>query len=224
MDVILPSEKNVFILGAGFSRNAGLPLIFDFLSNSRKAISWLESNGRIREKDAILRVFEYRQKSASAGYYSTINLENIEELFSLATSDPDSKLDDKIKLTIAATIDYCSRKNKQNIVSIFRGSGVNTPQTSWIPFADTVFWDLHQDRKPDKDVHYRLTEYQFIVGVMFDLFRNKFTNDSIITFNYDLIIEKACENLDINIDYAIRPESIKKDHRPNKVGNLCLNY
>ena len=39
------NDNNVYILGAGFSAEAGLPVISSFLARMRDAVDWLDKNG-----------------------------------------------------------------------------------------------------------------------------------------------------------------------------------
>ncbi len=48
------NDQNVYILGAGFSAEAGLPLIKDFMNRMRDAAAWLAEQGECeREVKAI---------------------------------------------------------------------------------------------------------------------------------------------------------------------------
>jgi hypothetical protein len=73
------NDNNVYILGAGFSAEAGIPLISSFLTRMRDAVDWLEKNRRDREREAIERVLDFRHQSAAAGYRINIDLDNIEQ-------------------------------------------------------------------------------------------------------------------------------------------------
>lgn len=103
------NDKNVYILGAGFSADAGLPVISSFLARMRDAVDWLEVNGRVSEQEAIERVLDFRHQSAPAGYRINIDLDNIEHLFSLADARPGTASANDIRLAIAATIDFTTR-------------------------------------------------------------------------------------------------------------------
>ena len=82
----LQNDHNVYILGAGFSREAGLPLISDFLVRMRDCHEWLQGQRRASEADAVSEALRFRLESTSAAYAVDLDLENIEELFSLASS------------------------------------------------------------------------------------------------------------------------------------------
>src|SRR5439155_23630500 len=73
------NDNNVYILGAGFSAEAGLPVISSFLARMRDAVDWLDTYDRVTEREAIERVLEFRHESAAAGYRINIDLDNIED-------------------------------------------------------------------------------------------------------------------------------------------------
>src|SRR5438067_802905 len=100
------TNHNVYILGAGFSFDGGIPLVNDFLERMGDSVEWLLSRRRKREAIAIQNVFDFRLRAAGAAYRAQINVENIEELFSLASaSEGDARADD-VTTAIAATIDF----------------------------------------------------------------------------------------------------------------------
>jgi len=77
-------DHNVYLLGAGFSADAGIPVLDNFLVKMRACMNWLREENRDREFAAIRKVFDFRKKAASAALRVNLNLENIEDLFSLA--------------------------------------------------------------------------------------------------------------------------------------------
>ncbi len=109
------NDNNVYILGAGFSAEAGLPVIFSFLAQMRDAVDWLEKEGRTAEREAIERVLDFRHQSAAAGYRMNIDLDNIEHLFSLADAAPGTTNSNDVSLAIAATIDVAAQTRKAPI-------------------------------------------------------------------------------------------------------------
>ena len=57
-------DHNVYILGAGFSRDGGLPLVNDFLERMGDCLESDSLNAKGRE--AIQKVFQFRLKAAAA--------------------------------------------------------------------------------------------------------------------------------------------------------------
>src|SRR5262245_56174145 len=99
------NDHNVYILGAGVSVARGLPLVGEFMVALRDAHEWLISQGRHEEANAVERVLDFRQQSTATSYRVKIDLENIEELFSLAAA-ADSSLMSSIRVAIAATLAF----------------------------------------------------------------------------------------------------------------------
>src|SRR5882724_4713804 len=105
------TNHNVYILGAGFSKNAGLPLLSDFLNEMRSSVNWLKKQNRPELKltrDVLL----FRKRAASAALRVNLNVENIEDLFSLAAASGEQADAENISTAIAATIEY-SRSHAQ---------------------------------------------------------------------------------------------------------------
>jgi hypothetical protein len=79
-------DRNVYIVGAGFSADAGIPLVKDFMRKLRDGLRWLKVNGRDSEVSAVKRVLKFRSEAASAVELVSLDLEDIEELFSLESA------------------------------------------------------------------------------------------------------------------------------------------
>jgi len=76
-------DKNVFILGAGASVEAGAPILNDFLKRARELLDNPRSGLTPEEREAFRRVFEWRGNIYPALRFLKLNLENLEDLFSL---------------------------------------------------------------------------------------------------------------------------------------------
>jgi len=102
------NDHNVYVLGAGFSSDAGLPVVSEFMDRMRESPRWLRENGFEREADAVGRVLEFRLDSAAAAYRLQVDPENIEQLFSLAAASDEDQLglDRNVTLAIAGTLEY----------------------------------------------------------------------------------------------------------------------
>lgn len=74
----MAKEHIVYILGAGFSVPAGLPVMQNFLSYSRDML--LDNNGEYKKHGGIFKTI--RQMHHAKGYYNT-DLHNIEEILSI---------------------------------------------------------------------------------------------------------------------------------------------
>src|SRR5688572_18577411 len=97
------TNHNVYVLGAGFSKNAGLPILKDFLNEMRSSVNWLKQEGR-PELTATRDVLLFRKSAASAALRVNMNVENIEDLFSLAAASGEESDANNVSNAIAATI------------------------------------------------------------------------------------------------------------------------
>jgi hypothetical protein len=196
------NDHNVYILGAGFAREAGLPLIKDFMNQMRDAAAWLEDQGgREAELRAIGRVLQFRLRAAAAGYRVPLNIDNIEELFSLASASAGEGLTEDMALAIAATLDYCRRSapplaDEQH----FSIGMLNVPRwtrpATWIPPPVNVKQGMESGQF--KGEWYGCPPYEFYLGVMCGYFNRggPERRNTIITLNYDRLIETALRSLD----------------------------
>lgn len=80
-------RKNVFILGAGFSADAGAPVMSNFLQKARQLLDNRESGLHDEDRKSFKRVFDFLRELRAAQAKITLDLENIERLFGLAEMD-----------------------------------------------------------------------------------------------------------------------------------------
>lgn len=183
----LRNNYNVYILGAGFSRAAGLPLLSDFMFKMRDAMLWLPKQGRVAEAKAIERVLEFRVRAASAAYRVPLDLDNIEVLFSLASAIQDPELDLAVKNAITGTLDYCrltAAPPQSRTVSVF-----DDWRTSMF---DSFEYRGMGSRKGRKYRQYGCQDYDLVAGtVAGQLTEAGAGRSAVISFNYDTVLEQA---------------------------------
>lgn len=199
----LHTNHNVYVLGAGFSADAGLPTIATFMQALREAGEHYKHSGDDRNAKAIAQVLEYRLRAAGAAYRCMVDPDNIEDLFSLIDMEdnprqPDSG-EDYIRQAIAATIEFARR--------------AHTPQTLRLVLANAPGI---KDPLPGKAAgatgptrHERfLSLYDAylaaMTGMLYDTEPHR--RDTIVTFNYDTLVEEALANLHKPYDYGFLPE------------------
>jgi len=211
------NDHNVYILGAGFSAEAGYPLIKDFMHRMRDAATWLQSNPqRERERKAIERVLKFRLSAAAAAYRVPLNIENAEELFSLATVGGDNELAQDMTLAIAATLDFAQITASPLNENQFFGVGVlNVPgwtkPKSWSP--PSTFLRNFSQNDTSARTWYSCSPYEYYLGLMCGYFEQGDANrrNTIISLNYDLIVENALRNLGIGYTYAVLGNKLTHD-------------
>ena len=191
MSLNIENDKNVYILGAGFSMIRGLPGIQHFMLRLRDAHPWLISNNRGREADAVERVIQYRIQSAAAAYRIPIDLENIEELFSLADAGKDV-LSKDIRVAIAATLDFCNEMHPEPTTSFeCSDAGLLPPK-----------WKIGNQRP----IRCIAPTYEFFVQALLGRWVGARPKSAFITFNYDCLVEAALNGLDIPFRYGFSTE------------------
>lgn len=201
------NDHNVYILGAGFSAEAGLPLIGNFMHMMRETPEWLASQqARSREIEAIAHVLKFRRDAAGAAYHVPLDVDNIEELFSLASASGEDTLTRSMIHAIAATLDYA--RNKAPPLSHDRPFevGINRAHAEqWKELADWVKADTLQSSSSNTFTYYECPRYQFYMALMAGYFHpgKLDRRDTLISFNYDTIVEEALRGLEIPYDYGI---------------------
>jgi len=190
-------------LGAGFSADAGLPLIGSFMNKMRDAVDWLEKqDDRKREIEAITNVLAFRRRAASAAYRVNLDLANIEELFSLASAS-EAKMTQDVIWAIAATLDFAEKnfESPQCLISTaYAGAQVPIPDR-WKQMPN---WDPRS---------YSCPAYELYLTIMTGHLTppREEQRDTFITFNYDLVLEKTLRNLGIPFSYGLSGEFIDFD-------------
>lgn len=204
MSNLLRNDHNVYILGAGFSREAGMPLISDFLSQMRDSYDWLVQQGREREAMAVDEVLKFRLEAASAAYWVNLDLENIEELFSLAFANTGG-IANSMQLAIAATLD-CARKTKgpqrtrmdvRNSENLFNSKASKWPR--WVKPASGP-------QTIDGAGAYEIGTYALAVARLLGMLKDGKPQgeNTFITFNYDTLLEDALDELGLPFSYGSR--------------------
>lgn len=197
------NNHNVYILGAGFSVDAGMPLVSNFITKMKETAVWLEENNRQVEFQSIEKVFKFRKESASAAYRLKINIDNIENLFSLASAVDQKSLGDSIVNAITATLNYCESTAYKKMTQFNMTAHYAEKFHLEIKKADLSIpvgngKSLEAARYDIPEIDY----YAFILGgcLMEDIKQN----NSIITFNYDIELEKSLIRLNIPYNYGMK--------------------
>ena len=218
-----PTDRNVFIVGAGFSAHAGVPLIKDFLDRSRELMDDPLSRLDPSERDSFKRVFEFRREMAQACEKVAVDLDNIEELFGLV--EMSQRLGGEQRETRDATV-YMIAKTLQ-LTTKPAGTGRNRVRFGIKAalkdqFAATNRAGVFQN-PPGYDTQVFAGDiYDYFAGLAIGLFddpqHGATRNGTIITFNYDLIVDHALQRLNIRPDYALDPGLTREYELPGAEG------
>ncbi len=231
------TDHVVYILGAGFSADAGLPLVNNFLDVMRDCLPWFLSQlpwesqvsktaeEEQKEKyyresaESIRRIMEFKRQAQGAGYRVQLDLENIEELFSLASASKGETWSQQIADSIAATLDYAEQIAKVPICAAgfpglphteAYGSPAN-PVKEWLKLKQLP-WILRRDKPylgyPVYDCP--LYDYYALVLSGYTPEDGRYgEHNTILTFNYDTVLESSFERLGIGYNYGMDKEKIK---------------
>jgi hypothetical protein len=176
-------NHNVYILGAGFSVDGGLPLINNFLERMGDSLQWLDDK---REIEAIQQVFRFRLSAAAAAYRAKINVENIEELFSLASATGGEEISGYITTAIAATLNFA----RSTATPVNCSCETDNVQPDGQTYLDNV-----------RD---RISLYQLYGEILDGKFCDEplRTKNTVITFNYDTLLEDGLSESGIDFTYG----------------------
>ena len=183
------TDHNVYILGAGYSAGAGLPLMANFLEKMRIYRSTLANdNQSAKHIDSVLRFCLDCARSASK---VRLDLDNIETILSLAAATEKFEKDGKIStaLTVAELVPHAIASTLEYYQKLYR-------------------WDnqIHIDNHA-----YDLYELSALVmaGKLGKLKDQKGQRNTIITFNYDTLVERALMNNGIGFSYGLDTAQVK---------------
>lgn len=181
----------------------------EFLNRMRDAMDWLGAQNREDERKAIAQVLQYRLRAASAAYWTTLDLENVEQLFSLASvTREDHEVSELLPKAIASTLDYArdcgpDRKVKlqpsdSNSVKRFRV----TPgymDSEWTADAPSVFRRIEDAGVEGKQA--------FHIASLLGMFNQQSAptgRNTFISFNYDTLVEDALTRLEVPWTYGLQ--------------------
>jgi hypothetical protein len=207
------TDRNVYILGAGASADAGAPLIKNFLDYSRQLFDQPFSGLEDFEKKHFQTVFDFRRDMAQAREKIQLDLDDIEQLFGLV--EVSRRLRDIPLETRNSTV-YLIAKTLQMAIEAQK----EKRGRFGVPFRKEFHKNVFHGR-PGVPYHeegdiFRIDPYDFFAGMVSGVFddpeKRKFRKDTIITFNYDLVCEHALRRFGIEADYALDPEKLI-DHR-----------
>lgn len=194
------NDHNVYVLGAGFSAGRGIPMIATFLNHMRDALDVVKNE---QEQRAIEEVLRFRREAAAASERVSIDIENVEELFSLALVSGEKATADAIPLAIAATIRVAHARFDEPMIWLERSEGLPMIPPSW---CDRVKVGPGSVRP-----RIAIPLYELYLATILGLVgpRNDNARDTIISFNYDEVVEEAAERLGLSIWYGLSEESVQ---------------
>ncbi len=194
------NNNNVYILGAGFSFDASMPLVNNFLFRMRETPEWIEQSKSPLAENRLAHirdVFSFRLRASASAYRININIEDIEQLFSLASASESDILNTAIIESIASTLDYCRKNFSIGEHSLL----LKDSHHGKLPF-------LRKDSERDYNNEasfYNVKLYDYYAAAMLGLFKNGEIqgDNTFISFNYDTFLEEALWNIGQKINYGL---------------------
>jgi hypothetical protein len=196
-------DHNVYILGAGFSKDAGAPLIHDFLDRARGFFDDPDSELDLHERSQFEEVFRFKRELARAREKFRIDLDNIEELFGLV--EMSQRLGSAPPATRDATV-YLIAKTLQLAIKDTGNRpqvriGLATGYASQASFINYVRRGPSGGDVFDTDVY---THFAVLLsGKYDDQSKLASRSNAVITFNYDLILDDALARVGIKPGYEL---------------------
>lgn len=200
------TDRNVYILGAGFSADANAPLLYNFLDKSRQLLDDPGSGLDGEEREEFRTVFEFRRKMAQAREKVKMDLDNIEQLFGLVEMQQRLGLGDSKART--ATVYVIAKTLELMIEKAGARQGLPFMANAAVPTSHDLLrsYGLNPQagHAPER---YILDLYDFfamLIGGLFDAPEKRaHRKDVVITFNYDLVLDQALMRAGIPISYHL---------------------
>lgn len=192
-------NKNLFILGAGFSNPIGLPSINEFYNKIKKI--YLDHDKKLNKflKKSFENVVFYREGLERVSARTNIDLDNIETLFSYFDMDSQGTKSDRDKLRknmiytiintldISTNMDIVNQDDNEIRVNSYKGSG------------DVKY-------RKGKEVNCALNIYEYFAYVLAGIIGEREygyqRDDTIITFNYDIVLDNIFSFMGIPVNYC----------------------
>jgi NAD-dependent SIR2 family protein deacetylase len=201
-----PKDRNVYILGAGFSAPAGAPLLRTFLDVSRQINDDPAYGLDDQEQIQFHRVFQFKHAMAAAREKFVVDLDNIEDLFGLIEisnrlGEEDGQLRRDVIYLIAKTLQVSimppgsSRPQIAFHTGAIPGDVESLTAPSGRPFRDEGGNNFTVDL---------YTYFAALVAGLLDAPQKRSNRkDTIITFNYDLICDDAIRRVQCAPNYGL---------------------
>lgn len=197
-------DHNVFILGAGFSKEAGLPVMQDFMARIRGKYEnpGVHLEGSLLEDYGI--VLDYRNSLRSTRDYIDVDLDNIENLFSLISMSCLSREEmGRTEKAIRRVItDLTGRVNFGRSDGLAEFKLATLPQKVSLAFEDVIESSICDG---DAGSTVLLDFYDVFCAQLCGVFSAADPvgrSDTVISFNYDLLVESRIKSLGFDIDYG----------------------
>ena len=185
-------EKNVFILGAGFSAPVGAPVIRDFLDRARSLS--MDSQQPMDEtiRQSYEAVFNYRMAKDTLAAKAHIDLDDIENLFSVLELESEylrPELLETKKHLIYMIVDTLNRTIQPDAIAW------GTLDQKTHTFISQRYGNIPGMPHVSLHAYFTLLAIGALAGVDYDT--------TFISFNYDLLLDNILQSFNVQPDYAL---------------------
>jgi len=177
----------LYVLGAGCSHHAGAPLLRDFLLSAKLL---REGKKYLKYKEAFDNIFKWIDSLRGASYYVELDLDNLEHIFSLAEMlkqlgfEKGEEYFSDLRYVVMETLDRCQIQ--------WTGKRLN-PDDLYYQFVKLLN-EINDQRQKIAGTH--LT----------------FEKDTIITLNYDVMLDYAMNFHSTGFEYCLTSEPPPDNH------------
>ena len=188
-------KRTVYILGAGFSKPANAPLMKDYFDAVQNCYHNPPQTLTLRDKAAFEFVIRFRQDMARLSDVFEVHLDNLEQLFGL------------LEMQVAAGIR--SPLDRQNfILAILRTleMTVRTPNHDQLPDTYSAFIPISHTQSRFKELGLGHTTWlydAFATMIAKSHFEMNGLRDTVISFNYDLLLDRALCDIGFKVNYGL---------------------
>lgn len=202
----MPFKKNVFLLGAGASADAGAPLMWNFLKRASELMRDPRSGLEPAERERFESVFKYQFHLRKAQAFVSVDLDNIEDMFGVLDLEERvgrrgaERARENLVYLIVRTLELTIRPEPGAEHPFTQNYDQN--RTAWERFAEFVARvPLHE-----KDKRASLASEP----------------DSIITFNYDTLVDAAMIRVGVRPEYALAKAQERRKPFPSSASVKLL--
>ena len=201
------TNRNVYILGAGFSATAGAPLVHDFLDRSRELYDDPASGLTDDERKKFRSTFDFRRQMAQCRDKIEIDLDNIEQLFGLVeisdrllaeSANRNAETRSDIVYTIAKTLQLSIGK-VENRGRLGFSPAAGCEGIDGIPAE----WETSTGGTSRYLADLYVVFAALIAGMLDERANRRCRAETVITFNYDLVLDDALRRIGCEPNYYL---------------------
>jgi NAD-dependent SIR2 family protein deacetylase len=187
-------RSNVFILGAGFSADAGVPVMRNFMQAAKDLMENPKSGLPEIHQTTFRGVFDYLYRLRSAQGIISFDVENIEHLFGIAEMEIESRGRDLLEF-------------RQNLITLILQTLERSAKSALTKDQQVVTLETGGLRQGRVNATYTemfaaLSSRRWLSGE-YGVRSDGTCRDTVITMNYDCLLDDALLKIGVMPDYAL---------------------